>query len=255
MASELLHAVLRPARGGNAFEQTVERLAEAIKLGVFQSGDRLPPERELADLMQVSRMTLREALAALRDAGFVQTRRGRGGGTYVCNLAAAVGASRPRHRGGPAQQVGDPGAPVGSGLLRDALDFRRVVEPGAAALAAARAAEGELSAAEIAHLWQLLAAVETAPDDGRRRIADSRLHLAVALAAGSESLTAAVADAQVRLGQWLAGIPVLRRNIEHSDAQHRTMIEAIVAGDPALARGAMEEHCDATGALLRGLLG
>ena len=255
MASDLLHAVLRPARGGNAFEQTVERLAEAIKLGVFQAGDRLPPERELADVMNVSRMTLREALAALRDAGFVETRRGRAGGTYV--RAGGDGESAKASGNWLGAQAGS-GVAAGAldgGLLRDALDFRFVVEPGAAALAARRAAEGALTSSEATHLWDMLTAVEAAPDDGRRRIADSRLHLAVAFVAGSESLTASVAEAQVRLGQLLAGIPVLRRNIEHSDAQHRAVVEAIVAGDVTSARAAMEEHCEATSSLLRGLLG
>ncbi|HVQ89114.1 MAG TPA: GntR family transcriptional regulator [Actinomycetes bacterium] len=248
MARELSHAVLRPARGGNAFEQTVERLAQSIKLGVFQAGDRLPPERELADLMQVSRMTLREALAALRDTGFVETRRGRAGGTYVSAID---------HRRVGRPPAGNAGSTMGqpSGrLLRDALEFRRVVEGGAAGLAATRSMNGELTEAEGSHLLEMLRAVDVAPDDARRRIADSRLHLAVAFVAGSESLTAAVAEAQVRLGEMLAAIPVLRRNIEHSNAQHRAFVEAILVGDPERARAAMEEHCDATSALLRGLL-
>jgi len=239
MPTDLSRTVLRPARGGNAFEQCVERLAEAIRLGVFQPGDRLPSERELAELMQVSRMTLREALGALRDAGLVETRRGRAGGTYVLDVGR-----------------GRPGAPEGPGRrtvarIQDALDFRRVVEPGAAALAASRV----LDEADRTQLVEALDAVERAPDDARRRVADSRLHLAIALVAGSDSLTAAVADAQVRLGELLAAIPVLRRNIEHSDAQHRVAVEAILAGDPERARTAMEEHCDGTSALLRGLLG
>jgi len=243
---QLSHAVLRPARGGNAFEQTVERIAEAIKIGVFQPGDRLPPERELADVMQVSRMTLREALSALREAGFVETRRGRAGGTYVRQVQAAVVDTRKVDH-----QMGLPPRR----LMHDALDFRRVVEPGAAALAASRSAAGVLTDPEAAHLREMVAAVEAAPDDGHRRIADSRLHLAIAFVAGSESLTAAVAEAQVRLGEMLTAIPVLRRNIEHSDAQHRAVVEAILHGDVQRARSAMEEHCDATSALLRGLLG
>ena len=59
------HTLLRPQRGGNAFETTVERLVQTIKLGVVPSGERLPPERELADALQVGRTTLREALEAL----------------------------------------------------------------------------------------------------------------------------------------------------------------------------------------------
>jgi DNA-binding FadR family transcriptional regulator len=237
MSSALSHTVLRPARGGNAFEQAVERLAEAIRLGVFEAGDRLPPERELADVMQVSRMTLREALGALREAGLVETRRGRAGGTYV--LAAGGKGTRPKRAGR-----------VPDRRLLDALDFRRVVEPGAAALAATRT----LDDADRARLVASLTAAELAPDDASRRVADSRLHLTIAVLAGSDSLTAAVADAQVRLGELLSAIPVLRRNIEHGDAQHRSVVEAILAGDPDAARSAMEEHCDGTSALLRGLL-
>jgi GntR family transcriptional repressor for pyruvate dehydrogenase complex len=79
--------LLRPVRGVNAFEATVEQLATAIRLGVFADGDRLPPERELAASMRVSRATLREAIAALRQAGLVRTRSGRGGGTAVTHAA------------------------------------------------------------------------------------------------------------------------------------------------------------------------
>ena len=80
--SRLPDAVLRPAVG-NVFETTVEQLATAIRLGVFVDGEQLPPERDLAERLGVSRNTLREAIAALRDSGLVTTRRGRGGGTVV----------------------------------------------------------------------------------------------------------------------------------------------------------------------------
>src|SRR4051794_4454894 len=63
---DLAVALPRPVRGVNAFETTVEHLATAIRLGVFTDGDRLPPDRELAAAMCVSRATLREAIAALR---------------------------------------------------------------------------------------------------------------------------------------------------------------------------------------------
>src|SRR5487761_2467971 len=76
-------AVFAPVPVRNAFEVTVERLAQSIRLGVLVEGDRLPPERELADKFGVSRVTLREAIRALRDAGLVESRRGRGGGTFV----------------------------------------------------------------------------------------------------------------------------------------------------------------------------
>src|SRR5882757_907335 len=83
--------VWRPVRGGNAFEITVSRLAQAIRLGIVQVGERLPPERELAEQLRVSRVTLREAIRALREAGYLQSRRGRTGGTFV--LAGAEAAA------------------------------------------------------------------------------------------------------------------------------------------------------------------
>src|SRR3954466_14008931 len=81
--THLPEAVLRPVRGYHAFESCVEQLATTIRLGVYPRGRTLPPERELAERLNVSRATLREAMAALREAGLVRTRRGRGGGTVV----------------------------------------------------------------------------------------------------------------------------------------------------------------------------
>ena len=233
-------AMWRPVRGGNAFEITVSRLAQAIRLGLVTAGERLPPERELADRLRVSRVTLRHAIAALREAGLLESRRGRAGGTFVVYAVPPVA-----DRSGAAtlaRQMGDD--------LPDALDFRRVIEPGAAALAATRA----LSAGERAHLVACLAASRER-DPAVRRVNDSRLHLAIAAASGSTSLAAAIADVQLRLDGLLAAIPVLRRNLDHSDAQHRGIVDAILAGDPDTARATMEEHCDATAELVRGLLG
>ena len=133
--------------------------------------------------------------------------------------------------------------------LHDALDFRRVLEPGAAGLAASRT----LSAADRQHLVACLAASRDR-DPATRRVADSRLHLAIAAASGSPSLAPSLADVQLTLDRLLAAIPVLRRNLDHSDAQHTRIVDAILAGDAAAARAAMEEHCDGTAELLRGLL-
>ena len=233
-------AMWRPVRGGNAFEITVARLAQAIKLGLVSAGERLPPERELAERLRVSRVTLRQAIGALREAGYLESRRGRGGGTFV---AAVEGRTR---------VDGDPAAlarAMGGGRLRDALDFRRVLEPGAADLAARRA----LPATERAHLTACLAAAATR-EPAVRRLNDSRLHLAIAAASGSSSVAQAVADVQLRLDELLGAIPVIRRNLDHSDAQHTCVVEAILAGDPQTARTVMEQHCDATAELLLGLM-
>ena len=243
---DLPDAVLRPVREGNAFESTVEMLATAIRLGVFATGDRLPPERELAERLRVGRATLREAIAALRQAGLVTTTRGRTGGTVVVYRG---------HLGGPGR-LPDSLLPLVSAhragvQLADVLAYRRVVEPGAVAVAAA----AQLTADQRAGLVEALDDVRQAPDDGRRRIADARLHLVIATLTGSSLVVEAVTQAQAMVGEMLAAIPVLRRNIDHSDAQHEAIVTAILAGDGEAARRSMEEHCDATSALLRGLIG
>ena len=229
----------RPVKAAGTFEQTVERLMQAIKLGAVGAGDRLPAERELARLLNVSRVTLREAIRALQEAGYVESRRGRSGGTFVRYDAAQ------RRAGGDARHLA---RQMGVELF-DALDFRLVVEPGASELAASR----PLDAAQRALLTARLDDVRHASDDGHR-VADSRLHLAIAELSGSPSVAAACAEVQTRLDDLLAAIPVLARNIEHSHTQHAAVVRAILAGDPRRARRAMAGHVEATSALLRGFL-
>ena len=101
--------VWRPVRGGNAFEITVARLAQAIKLGLVAEGDRLPAERDLAERLQVSRVTLREAIRALREAGYLESRRGRTGGTFVLPGAQSRRQPDRPERPGPAAWSGPSG--------------------------------------------------------------------------------------------------------------------------------------------------
>lgn len=235
----LTAAVLRPVRGHHAFEGCVEQLATAIRLGVYPVGSLLPPERELAERMAVSRATLREAIAALRQAGLVETRRGRGGGSTVTSQA------RSRFTGGLAHL---PEATAAEWL--DALEFRRVVEPGAAHLAARH----DLSEADRERLVAAETAVREATGKRAHRQADSRLHLTVAALSGSVRLQEAVTSVQSVLDTMLASIPSLDTNISHSHQQHRQLVQAVLAGRADRARAVMEDHCDDTAALLRGLL-
>ena len=90
---------------------------------------------------------------------------------------------------------------------------------------------------------------------GTHRQADSRLHLTIATLTGSTRTVEAVTSVQASLDEMLRAIPVLDANIAHSDRQHETIVAAVLDGDPTRARRAMEQHCDDTAALLRGLLG
>ena len=231
-------AVLRPVRS-HAFEACVEQLATAIRLGVYPLGSTLPPERELAEQLHVSRATLREAMAALRQAGLVQTTRGRGGGTVVI-LKPPTPSARAAARTTPAQRA----------EWLDALAFRRIIEPGAAATVAA----SELSDEARRQLITAHEEVDAATRAAQYRQSDSRFHLTIAALTGSSRVIDAVTSVQATVHEMLLAIPQLPTNIAHSDAQHTAGELAILAGGPAAARRAMEQHCDDTAALLRGLL-
>lgn len=235
----LPQVAFRPVRTHHAFEGCVEQLATAIRLGVYPKGSLLPPERDLAEQMAVSRATLREAIAALRSAGLVETTRGRGGGSIVKRVPTAKKART-----------------KASILLRnaellDSLVFRGIVEPGAAGLAADRDLAPELR--EQLRAYAAEAAEAQGTPAYRQR--DSRLHLAIAAATGSDLMMTAVTKVQADLDELLQRIPVLPVNIGHSTTQHNAIVNAILAGNARRAAKVMTQHCDDTAALLRGLLG
>ena len=276
-----LTAVLRPVREGNAFEETVERLLTVIKLGLVGPGERLPAERELAGQLGISRLTLREAIGELQQAGYVKSRRGRFGGTFITYTPPVPGKGELR------RLAREDGA-----RLADALTFRLAVETGAAEVLARMCARlpGPPEAAgpdrtgnppdPTAHgstenppdsadpgrtenppdseslratLLARLADVNDASPQDYRRL-DTLFHLSIAELTGSSLLAAAATDARMRLNDLLNAIPVLRRNIAHTAGQHAAIVDAILAGDAELARRAVAEHLEGTAALLRGFL-
>jgi DNA-binding FadR family transcriptional regulator len=227
-----------PVRAGNAFEETVERLLQTIRLGVVGPGGRLPTEREMAARFRVSRETVREAIAALKQAGYVESHRGRYGGTFVTR---ALPGSRRRNVKLLAQEMGS--------ALEDALTMRYVLEVGAAEAAALRT----LTAQDRDYLrHRLREATDVSLKDFRRH--DTLLHLGIAETVGSPSLVSAVAEVRGRLNELLDAIPLLPPNIEHSKKQHAEIVSAILTGNADGARRAMAEHVSGTASLLRGFL-
>ncbi|WP_049567866.1 FadR/GntR family transcriptional regulator [Nocardiopsis sp. SBT366] len=231
-------AVFRTVRTGNPFEETVERLLSAIRLGVVGHGERFPAERELAARLGVSRITLRDALRALQEAGYVESRRGRSGGTFVTYV-------RPRPSRSEAQRVlRDTGT-----NLDDLFTHRRALETGAAVLLA----EKGLTPEQEDLLGDRLEATEAAEVEDYRRL-DTVLHLTLAELTGSASLTRALTEVRMRVNDLLDAMPMLVRNLEHSNAQHWELVRAIREGEPEAARRAVREHLEGSEALIRGFL-
>jgi DNA-binding FadR family transcriptional regulator len=231
--------VLRPVRAGNAFEETVERLLQAIKLGVVPPGDKLPPERELAVRLGISRVTLREAIRALSDAGYLDVRRGRYGGAFVTYVP-------PKPEDGDLRQAV---RKMGLADLSDALTFRLAVECGAAQVLAA----SELTEEKRAVLVRRLSELNAAAIEDYRRL-DTAFHLSIAELTGSTLLATTCADARSRISDLLNAIPMLQVNLDHAAVQHQAIVDAILSGDPDAARRAVAEHLEGTAALLRAFL-
>ncbi|MFD5101370.1 FadR/GntR family transcriptional regulator [Streptomyces albidochromogenes] len=241
MASEIdsadrLTPVLRPVRAGNGFEEALEQILQVLRLGLVPVGERLPAERELADRLRISRVTLREVLKVLQDQGLVESRRGRYGGTFVLPRPDASGEGELRRR-------------VAAVDVEDVLRFREVLEVGAAGLCAAYGPAGD----GAGRLRAALAATHDAPLADYRRL-DTLLHLTLAELSGSPTLTAQYAAVRATVNGLLDCIPLLVRNLEHSQQQHTALVEAVLDGDADGAREVMREHCAGTAALLRGFL-
>ncbi|MFC8175150.1 MULTISPECIES: FadR/GntR family transcriptional regulator [unclassified Streptomyces] len=235
-SADRLTPVLRPVRAGNGFEEALEQILQVVRLGLVPDGERLPAERELADRMGISRVTLREVLKVLQEQGLVESRRGRYGGTFVLPRARTGDEDELRRR-------------IASVDVEDTLRFREVLEVGAAGLCAAHG----LDAAGAERLRSALAATHDAPlGDYRRQ--DTLLHLTLAELSGSPSLTARYAAVRATVNDLLDCIPLLVRNLEHSQHQHTALVEAVLDGDADAAREVMREHCAGTAALLRGFL-
>ncbi|MFI1506394.1 FadR/GntR family transcriptional regulator [Streptomyces sp. NPDC020597] len=231
-----LTPVLRPVRAGNGFEEALEQILQVVRLGLVPGGERLPAERDLAERLGISRVTLREVLKVLQDQGLVESRRGRYGGTFVLPRTDAGGEDELRRR-------------IAETDVEDVLRFREVLETGAAGLCASHGLTDE----QGRRLREALAATGNASPADYRRL-DTMLHLTLAELCGSPSLTARYAAVRATVNDLLDCIPLLVRNLEHSQRQHTALVEAVLDRDADGAREIMREHCAGTAALLRGFL-
>ncbi|GAA2103975.1 FCD domain-containing protein [Streptomyces albiaxialis] len=222
------HLVFAPLRTGGRADEVARRISEAVGLGLIADGEQLPSELALSGALNVSTVTLREALSVLRHKGLVETRRGRGGGSFV---RAPVDPSVERLR----TLLRDTGAHE----LREIGDMQLAVSGTAARLAASRASESQL--ARLRGLVGQLAAARTA---GERRRADGRFHIEIAAAAQSARLTRQEIDLQSEIGELL-WIP-FGEAVAHTDAveQHRSILAAVEEGDGDLARERGEAHVE-----------
>jgi GntR family transcriptional repressor for pyruvate dehydrogenase complex len=228
-----LESVFQPVRPPTTFEETVERLGNAIRLGILPAGSQLPAERTLADQLGISRSTLRQALTTLVQSGHLVSVRGRTGGTFVTD--------RP-----PLTELDD--MPLGAAAWA-VLDYRVAIETGATILAAERAHSHELDRL-VVHVSNM----SQAEDWEHYRRADVRFHMGLAEAAGSPRLISAMAEVQGQMSDLITLIAHPLEVLSHANDQHRNLVELLRRGDTTRAVRVMREHMEGTEHILAGLL-
>jgi DNA-binding FadR family transcriptional regulator len=221
------HAVFAPVDNTARVEAVIRRLADAIALELLADGEQLPSESELAGQLGVSTVTLREALVSLRHLGLVETRRGRGGGSFVRTPEKGGGGSRLQS--------------LSMQELRDFGDHYAAISGAAAKLAAERALPPEL-----APLERTVALMASASAPAELRRLEGRFHIEVAGASQSARLTQAEIALQADLGQLLWLPPA-----GEVACLHQEIVSAIGSGDGETARNLAERHIlDAVSKLL-----
>lgn len=225
-----------PIGGERLVQRTVRRLGESIGMGLLAVGERLPSEADLAARLEISPMTLRQALAILRETGYIETTRGKGGGTTVKQ-------SKPFPLPGADQ------SPTAEDLA-DLTEYRVAVSGQAAQLAARQATNDE-----VEQLSALVDSMQAFRSYSRFRQFDSRFHLGVAVASRSRRLLDAEAEIQRDLAALLrlAGDHPAKDSLLTSNNEHAMLVAAIRERDSVRAGEVMKNHVRGTADFLIGL--
>jgi DNA-binding FadR family transcriptional regulator len=227
----------RPIVPVNVTDQVVERLATAVALGMYVPGQRLPSERELAEMLSISRSTVREALQRLTDAGYLAPRRGRNGGYFVlADWRSTSGELVRRHL-------------TARWAEYEALfDARNLVEPLIAATAAERCDDDDRAAITAA-----LEAYTVAEDREASRVADAQLHHAIATATHNAMLVDFSLRMRASVSMNLGAEPYTPAVRDAATIEHEDLAAAVVGGDAEKALAIAASHFRVTERLIREL--
>jgi GntR family transcriptional repressor for pyruvate dehydrogenase complex len=221
-----MYSTIRSAR---LYEQITEQIQSRIMTGELRPGDKLPPERELAEQFGVSRTAVREAVKALHEKGLLEVRPGNG--TFISNITDTT-----------------------SEVMRDSLDLivnvglvnglvelmqvRTLLEPGIAALAAEMATEANIQA-----MQQAVDTMDTALDNADVYVeADLKFHRALATASQNSLITILLDPIVDLLREQRKRIFLVEGGPERGQYHHKRILKAVATRQPLAAREAMAVH-------------
>ena len=215
---------IEPIDFAAAYEVVTERIRRAIHIGSYLPGDKLPPERTLAQQLGVSRTTVREAIRVLEGEGYVVSRRGASGGILVLDQAENEERIRPLLT----EKLPE---------IEEPFDYRIAVEGAAARLAADRRTDEDLVILRDAY-EVMRADRETL----RFRAADNVFHLAIADAARNRLMRQAIEDA--RAAMWVGIDRLITQVFTNANRHHKHILDAIADRDPDAAQKAVVDHLE-----------
>jgi DNA-binding FadR family transcriptional regulator len=224
-------AEFSPIGPSRTFEGAVEQIAQRIRMGELEDGDRLPSERDLAEAMQISRPTLREAIRVLVSAGVLAVRRGSTGGIFVASDYVPIELLRSK-------------SDVRLGQVGGVLEARRLLEPRVAQLAALKAREEDFAALQrtIDAHKQLLGDGDVLAHEDRFLQLDTQFHLRIARATGNATVVALMRmllrDLEIARDLALHQPPIPDWVIDI----HERTLAALRSTDHARIEGVMDEH-------------
>lgn len=217
-----------PIKNAKVYEQVIEQIKKMILDGTLKKGDKLPTERDLAEQLQVSRATVREALRALDVIGLVESRQGAGNyikENFESNLFEPMSMMFMLEKGTPSE----------------ILEFRKVLESEAAVLAAER-----ITNEEVRCLEELLHELKECTDEKESSIIDKKFHFTIAKASKNLLIINILEVISQLLDEFIKDsrekILAFEDNRSKLNEQHEMIYKAIENRDIELTRRAMLEH-------------
>ena len=214
-------------RNGTTAEEVAARLREMIHSGELAAGDKLPPERDLAKILGVSRPTLRAGIRSLSAVGILQSKQG--AGTYVAAMAES-----PTLDSSPLRMLS-----ALHGFTSDEMfEARLALEMSIAGMAAKRVTSEQMTtlAEEIAGMYASLT------DPEQYLVHDMRFHQIVAAASGNRILTALMNMVATILFEYRSKTVKRATDLKESAEQHHNIYRALRDHDPEAAEKAMHDH-------------
>jgi len=222
---------LNSEKNGTTAEEVVSRLRDMIHSGELSAGDRLPPERDLAKLLGVSRPTLRAGIRSLSTVGILQSRQG--AGTFV-----AVRGDSPTLDGSPLKMLS-----ALHGFTSDEMfEARLALEMSVAGLAAERATSEQMTlmAEEITGMYASLDSPE------QYLVHDMKFHQTIAAASNNRILTSLMNMVATILFDARSKTVHRALDLKQSAEQHHNIYRAMRERSPEAARRAMYDHLTET---------